>query len=189
MTNAMIGHQPHAIFHRMRRTDMDHLAGKNFLHGRLLGRPAFERDLPGVVAFGKNADKLPLISHEQGPDILVRHQLDGIEDHRIRRGGPNRRAFMVQNFTDISGRYHKGVLRSKVRRGVRSQRGRIGREVSSRPSQDDGSCSSLVCSVWQWSIILSCYGQNDSKIFGVFFVVEINLVCEKRRTLCPDYYL
>jgi hypothetical protein len=79
MADAMLGHQAHAIFDTVGRGDLDELAGQDFFDGCLFGNSSLEHDFPGVITFGNNAHQPAFLNHEQRPDVLICHHLDGVE--------------------------------------------------------------------------------------------------------------
>src|SRR6266567_5579995 len=107
MPDAMVGHQPHALFHRVRRRHVHDALGEDFFDGSLFGRFAFERDLAGVIALRNDAYKSSMVCDQQRADVFVGHHLDGIEDGRLRRNRPDRRSLMAQEFADGPDRSHR----------------------------------------------------------------------------------
>jgi hypothetical protein len=106
MANAVFGHQSHAILDRVRGGHADNLFGENFADFGLFGRFSFERHFPRVIALGNNSDQSPALDHEQRAHVLVGHELDGFEDHRVRGDGINGGTFIINNFADGAGRDH-----------------------------------------------------------------------------------
>src|ERR1700674_2097757 len=72
MTDAKLRHEPHALVHAAEGLD-NRRAAHNLPYQRCFGRLALEDDLPGVIAFGENAEK-PLAGHdEQSANIVPIH--------------------------------------------------------------------------------------------------------------------
>ncbi|SPE50674.1 hypothetical protein SBV1_120015 [Verrucomicrobia bacterium] len=110
MANPMSGHQPHAFFDGVGGGDLNDLAGEDFFDRGVPGRFALEHNFAGVIALGDDADQFVSLENEQRPDVLVRHELKGLEDGGVGGDRPNvgalAEALMVKDFTDSSGWMH-----------------------------------------------------------------------------------
>src|SRR5690349_4479701 len=96
MANAEFGHQPHAL------TDAavglyDGSATHDFADQRILRSLPLQNDLAGIIALGKNAEKVAARHDEQRPDIVLGHNLERFVDRRLRRYKPDLTTLMIEN--------------------------------------------------------------------------------------------
>src|SRR5258708_40084493 len=85
MPDAVVGHEPQTLLDGVIRGYMDDLTRKDFFDRRLLRGFPFKRHFASVIAFGENAYELVGLSNEQGTDVFVRHELNGVEHRRLWR--------------------------------------------------------------------------------------------------------
>ncbi len=55
-----------------------------------------QRDFAGVIALCEKPHELAVRHDEQGADVFVGHELDGLKDRGVGRDGPQSRAFVMQ---------------------------------------------------------------------------------------------
>src|SRR5437879_919140 len=106
MSDAVGGHQPHTLFHRVTRIHMDDIAGKDFLHRRLFRRFAFERHFARIIPLRQDADEFVPVRDEHRSDVLVSHELDGFKYGGLRGDAPDSSTFLSQDFVNGADRIH-----------------------------------------------------------------------------------
>ncbi len=81
-------------------THVEHVGAHDLPHGRILGGFALQDDLPGVVPLREDTDQPFAFDHEEGPDVLVGHHLQGLEDGDVGGHGENLLPLRSQELRD-----------------------------------------------------------------------------------------
>src|SRR5271166_3076348 len=112
MKDVVVGHDPHALVHRLLPRDKDHRAGHDLADRGFLRKPSLEDDLAGIVALRKDPHQLALGYHQQSPDAVLRHLLDGFVNRLLRRDGHNCVAgFLRENGVNVISKAHGSTWR------------------------------------------------------------------------------
>jgi len=108
MPQPLFSHERHAVLDRVIGTDVQNVRDHQLAHCRGLGRPAFEDDFAGVIAFREYPHDISPLDNHQRADVLRRHQLQRFVHRDLGRNGPDLAAFLPQQFLD---RVHERILR------------------------------------------------------------------------------
>src|SRR5262249_43929130 len=78
VSDALVGHQRHALFDRLLWTDVEDVRAHDLPDRSLLGGFSLEDHLPGIIPFREDAYQSSPFHDEQSTDILVGHHLEGL---------------------------------------------------------------------------------------------------------------
>ena len=81
MTQATVGHQVHAMFHRVFGSDRDDIGGHDLADGGSAGRALHQGYLARVVPLADDAAEFVALHDQQGSHAFFRHQSQGLDDH------------------------------------------------------------------------------------------------------------
>ncbi len=99
VADIVVRHQRHEFSGRLLGGYVDHFLAHNFPDRRVLGGELLQRYIAGVIALRDDLDQLVCLEHGLRPDILFRHDFDGIVDEGVRCHSPVLVAVDFQNLT------------------------------------------------------------------------------------------
>src|SRR5680860_1060063 len=109
MSHTEVGHQAHAVREVLLRTHRYQVAGHHRPYLKLSRRVPVQYHLPGVVAFGEDADDGVILEDDERADVVGRHLLEGLEDGRVGVNRQDGEALVLQQLTNRAPYLHPGT--------------------------------------------------------------------------------